>query len=117
MSRLFQHLILNRTACQGLREAVRPFSDEDAPGFCMKFYDVFYDLEADIDKETVDLSISIEDIMLINNFVSAEDGNWAKDVLHQTRQVLYELTTKKEAVQLASTHLLEGIEINLDEKT
>lgn len=118
MGRLFQHLLLNRAACQGLREAVRPFSDEDALEFCTKLYAVFYALEADDDKEIVDLYVTVGDVMLINNFVSAEDGDWAKDILHQTRQAFYELNTGKEAVRLASTenvqHLLEGVEINLD---
>ena len=123
MSRLFQHLLLNKVACQGLREAIRPLAHTesilyDSLRFCKNLYAVFYTLESAADLETVDLRITVEDIMLINNFVSVEDGAWAKDILSQTRQVFYELQTGKDATSLISAadteHLLEGIEINLE---
>ncbi|KKK71308.1 hypothetical protein LCGC14_2915200, partial [marine sediment metagenome] len=107
MARVFQHLRLNEAACLGLREAVRPFvGPADWPtravaDFCERLYLAHFSLESDPDCQTVDFPVNQDEIMLINNFVSAEDGDWAKDILHQTRQVLYELTTQKNAMKLA----------------
>lgn len=109
MVRTFQHLRLDMNTCLGLREAIRPGVQEDddptasrAGKFCCRLYLAFYSLEADPDLEAIDFPIQPSEVMIINNFVSAEDGDWAKDILHQTRQVLYELTTGHEAVRLAS---------------
>ena len=40
--------------------------------------------------------------MLINNFLHSEDGDWASNVLEQTRQAWFELVTESPVVQLAS---------------
>lgn len=109
MVRSYQHLRLDIPACFGLREAIRPGVQEDrdtasrVEEFCRRLYLAFYALEADPDLATIAFPIGDAEVMLINNFVSAEDGDWAKDILHQTRQVLYELTTGHEAVRLASS--------------
>lgn len=95
--------------CHGLREAIRPGAQAEGDTanrveeFCRRLYLAFYSLEADPDLETIDFPLGVAEVMLINNFVSAEDGDWAKEILHQTRQVLYELTTGHEAVRLASS--------------
>lgn len=119
MARQFRHLRLSRDVCLGLREAIRPLSGlRKAHAFCVRLYLGFYRLESDPDLETVDLEVDEDDLMIINQFVSAEEGDWAKDVLHQTRQVLYELTTGREAVRLASSQdaaqLFEGVNLDPD---
>ncbi len=107
MVRAFCSLRLTQQACLGLREAIRPlgdiaYSQTVVVDFCRRLYLALHVLEADPDLEAVDFLLSEEEIMVINNFLSAEDGDWAGDVLLQTRQVLFELTTGREAVVLAS---------------
>lgn len=121
MGRTFTQLRLTTEICLGLREAVRPFGDAKADtrlviDFCSRLYLAHYSLESDPDLEAVDFSISQDEVMLINNFVSVEDGDWAKDLLHQTRQVLYELVTGREAVRLASSEDAYGLfkDVTLD---
>lgn len=124
MARAYQHLRLDMPTCLGLREVIRPgVHDEDDSArqvevFCRRLYLAMYALEADPDLETIDFAIQSSEVMIINNFVSAEDGDWAKDVLHQTRQVLYELTTGREAVRLASSAdsklVLDGVSLDPD---
>ncbi len=124
MARAYQHLRLDMVACLGLRESIRPGVQEDDDAairveeFCRRLYLAFYSLEADPDLETIDFPLNPHEVMLINNFVSAEDGDWAKDILHQTRQVLYELTTGHEAVRLASSAdsklVIEGLTLDPD---
>lgn len=124
VARSYQHLRLNKDMCLGLREAVRPLIDPIGTGpdgssrmedFCARLYLAHYSLESDPDLEDVDFPIDQHEIMIINNFVSVEDGEWAKAVLHQTRQVLYELITGHEAVRLASSkdvhHLLDDVNL------
>ena len=120
MARVFQHLRLNEAACLGLREAVRPFvGPADWPtravaDFCERLYLAHFSLESDPDCQTVDFPVNQDEIMLINNFVSGEDGEWAKDVLHQTRQVLYELTSGKPAIRLASVAEAKSVYADLN---
>jgi hypothetical protein len=123
VGRVFESLRLTRDMCAGLREAIRPFKpvdrDETAAPFCDRLYAAFYVLEADADLEAVDFLVDAGDIMLINDCVSAEEGDWAKDVLHQTRQALHELRTGKHAVRLApadsTDKLLAGLHLDPDE--
>ncbi len=124
MVRAYQQLRLDMATCFGLREAIRPGVQEEGGSasrveeFCRRLYLAFYSLEADPDPKTIDFPLAPGEVMLINNFVSAEDGDWAKDVLHQTRQVLYEHTRGKEAVRLASSAdsklVLEGLTLDPD---
>ena len=112
MTRKFQCLLLTKAACQGMRELIRPFAVQEAvrsegSTFCARLYAAFHSLESEPDLEAVDFAADELDIMNINNFVSAEDGDWSDDLLRQTRQVLYELTTGHEAVQLAATAVME----------
>lgn len=112
--RQFLHLRLTMNHCAGLREAISPLEpgaleQPQIINFCARLYIAYYALEEDPDLEVIPFPTDHADIMLINNFLSAEDGDWAKDLLHQTRQVLFELYTGKEAVKLASaedTHKL-----------
>ncbi len=106
--RQFECLRLTVEHCAGLREAIKPLAEtvleeQAAIEFCLRLYATYYALEADPDLEAVPFPIDRTDILLINTFLSAEDGDWAKDLLHQTRQVLYELTTGKAAIRLASS--------------
>lgn len=110
LGRQLRSLKLDRVACAGLREAVRPYSAQPySINFCVRLYRCYYLLEADPDLEVAHLEMLPNDILLINQFLSAEDGNWAKEVLHQTRQALYELDTGKEAVRLASHEEVEKL--------
>ncbi len=124
MVRAYQQLRLDMAACFGLREAIRPgeHAEEESTSsvedFCRRLYLAFYALEADPDLKTINFPLRAAEVMLINNFVSAEDGDWAKDILHQTRQVLYEHTSGKEAVLLASSSdsnlILDGMTLDPD---
>lgn len=121
MSREYRQLRLDQAMCAGLREIIRPPIDRSGPpdgveGFCRRLYLAYYFFEADPDLDHASFAVNEADIMIINHFVSAEDGEWAKDVLHQTRQVLYELTTGKEAVRLAAAEDVERLvgEMTLD---
>lgn len=123
MGRAFQQLKLSREDCGGLRESLRPltpvlYDQTILIDLCERLYLAFYHLESDPDLATIDFAVTVEDLMLINHFVSAEEGGWAKGLLHQTRQALYELRSNKEAVRLASAQdtarLLDGIPIDLE---
>lgn len=122
MGRVFGQLRLTRDMCAGLRETVRPFRqvdrDETAAPFCDRLYAAYYALEADVDLGAVDFPVDAGDVMLINDCVSAEEGDWARDVLHQTRQALHELRTGKHAVRLApadeTDKLLVGLHLDPD---
>lgn len=123
MSREFKQLRLSKAMCAGLREVIRPPIDhprttEGVEGFCRRLYLAYYTFEADPDLDNASFAVNEDDLMIINHFVSSEDGDWAKDVLHQTRQVLYELDTGKEAVRLAASDDVERLvgEMNLDPK-
>lgn len=125
MVRAFQQLRLTDEICLGLRESIRPLVDSDiqpskVEDFCNRLYLAHYSLESDPDRKVVNFPIDVDEIMIFNNDVSVEDGAWAKDVLHQTRQVLYELTTGHEAVRLASSKdaglLFEGLTLDPDEE-
>lgn len=125
MARAFTQLRLSREMCLGLREAIRPLADSAYSArrvaeFCTRLYLAHYSLESDPDLETVDFPIDQDEVMIINNFLSVEDGEWAKDILHQTRQVLYELISGREAVRLASSEdaqrLFEGLSLDPNEE-
>jgi hypothetical protein len=126
MGRAFTQLWLTRDICIGLREAIRPFGESaylphgTVREFCIRLYRAHYSLEADPDREAVDFPVDHDEVLVINNFVSVEDGDWAKDVLHQTRQVLYELDTGHEAVRLASAEdvaqMFDGVTLDPDKK-
>lgn len=118
MVRRFQSIWLTRPSCLGLREAIRPLAETShsprlVVDFCRRLYLALHSLEADPDREAADLSLSEDEVMVINNFVSAQDGDWAADVLLQTRQVLFELTTGREAIQLVSAEEAEKLFVDL----
>ena len=114
MTRQFKHLRLDKAMCAGLRELIRPPLDRSGPpdgveGFCRRLYRTYYLFEADPDLTTASFAANDEDLMIVNHFLSAEDGEWAADILHQTRQVLYEMETGKEAVRLAASGDVERL--------
>ncbi len=107
MVRQYRALRLTQQACLGLREAIRPLAETShsprlVVDFCRRLYLALHTLEADPDQEAADLALNEDEVMVINNFVSAEDGDWAADVLLQTRQVLFELVMGRAAVTLVS---------------
>ncbi len=107
--RQYQHLLLDVAMCRGLRESVRPLTDGTSIAggtireFCERLYLAYYELERDPDLAAIDFAIDLDDVLLINHFVSAEDGDSAEALLAQTRMVLYEFKAKKPAVSLASS--------------
>lgn len=114
MTREFGHLRLDKTTCAGLREIIRPPLDRSGPPdgvteFCRRLYRTYYSFEADPDLATAIFPVNDEDLMILNHFLSAEDGEWAADILHQTRQVLYEMETGKAAVRLAANEDVERL--------
>jgi len=114
VAREYQHLLLDKLMCEGMREAIRPlastsYSPRLVLDFCERLYMAFYSLESDPEKETVDFPVDLEEIMVINNFLSSQDGDWAVATLHQTRQVLYELTMNKSAMKLAFSSDVEKL--------
>jgi len=114
VTREYQHLLLDKLMCEGLREAIRPlvstsYSPRLVLDFCERLYLAFYSLESDPEKETVDFPIDLEELMVINNFLSSQDGDWAVALLHQTRQVVYELTMQKAAMKLAFSSDVEKL--------
>lgn len=121
MTREFKHLRFSKAMCAGLREIIRPSLDRSGPpdgveGFCRRLYRTYYSFEADPDLTSTSFSVNYEDLMIINHFLSSEDGEWAAEILHQTRQVLYEMETGKAAVRLAANKDVERLvgEMSLD---
>ncbi len=124
MTRQFKQLRLDKAMCAGLREIIRPSLDREGPpdgveGFCRRLYRTYYSFEADPDLVTTSFPVNDEDLMIINHFLSTEDGEWAADILHQTRQVLYEMETGKAAVRLAANEDVERLvgQMTLDPAT
>lgn len=128
MSRNFGCLYLTLQDCEGLRETVVPLPDNRFQAateqFCEHLYLAYYGLESDPDLDGTNLEVTIEEIMIINNCLSSEDGDWAFKLLYQTRQALYELKTGRAAIKLApfkeTVHLfndLAEIDLNLDSKS
>ncbi len=114
MTREYRQLRLDMAMCASLREIIRPLLERSGPaddvdGFCRRLYLTYYRFEADPDLTSTSFPVSEQDIMLINHFVSAEDGEWAADILHQTRQVLYEFDKGKPAVRLAANNDVERL--------
>jgi len=114
VTRPFSGLKLTLGLCALLREAVKPYNETELDpriieDFCVRLYLAYYALEADPDIDAVGFPVSQDEILVINHFLSDQDSELAGELLHQTRQALYELTTGKEAVRLASseeTHAL-----------
>ena len=113
MGREYRQLYLSKEMCVGLREIIRPPVDSlpniTVLGFCRRLYLSYYAFESDPDIDHASFAVSEDDLMIINHFVSSEDGEWAKDILHQTRQVLYELVTGEESVQLAASKDMDSV--------
>ena len=97
-------IFITQAQAHGLRETVRPFS-MPAPGpvdqvvqllLHEKILFVLFGFDtqpADSKVETLPLELCREDVMIISQSVSMQDGDWARDVLRQARRALYELKT------------------------
>ena len=96
----------------GLREAMRPLAMSPTaiiePVVLLLFHEkvllMLVEFEATATKIAHYLPLSREECLLISQFLSMQDGDWAADVLKQSRFVLYELKSgqrpaTKEAVQ------------------
>ena len=94
-------IYLNQTQAAGLREAVRPLSMPPAAPFDpmsqvhlhekILLLLVAFDTSAALEERP--LVLVREEVLIINQFLSEQDGDWARDVLMQTRRALYELRT------------------------
>lgn len=84
----------------GLREAIRPLANPSSSpidvGVLIALHEKIMSVLVEFDTEapsTVDLVLTRDDCLFISQFVSAQDGDWAADVLKQTRRAWYELKT------------------------
>ena len=94
-------IYLTYTQAAGLREAVRPLSMPPSAPFDpmsqvhlhekILLLLVAFDTSAELEERP--LILAREEVLIINQFLSEQDGDWAKDVLMQTRRALYELRT------------------------
>ena len=101
-------MLLTRTQAEILREAIRPLTT-GMRMFCEKLYRVMYAFDVYPDLEYVHLRMDKDDVLIINHFVSAADGEEAMDLLVQTRHVLFELEEGVEAVVFASREDMDRI--------
>ena len=89
------------TQAVGLREAIRPLSMPPSAPFDpltqvhlherILLLLVAFDTSAEA--EVRPLVLTREEVIVINQFLSVQDGDWSKDVLMQSRRALYELRT------------------------
>lgn len=96
MTREFAHIELSGQDLLHLRDAVKPLSDckpydpACMLAFCRKVYYAL--LKQREEKRTyISMPLTVTDVMLLNHFLSTEDGLWALSLLEQTWHVLYEL--------------------------
>ena len=114
-------LRLTLTDCAGLREAIPPLPDTNLQSatshFCERLYLLYYQLESNPELEYLNFEVTAEDIMIINNSVSSEAGDWARALLQQTREAFYEIITRKDIkTDRAFEQLVKGIDLEkLDE--
>ena len=93
-------IIITHQQAIGLREAVRPLNNPpaspiDSAALLLLHEKILYAL-VDFDSaqpETVEITLTRDDVMFINQFLSVQDGDWAAGVLRQARRALYELRT------------------------
>jgi hypothetical protein len=94
--RQFLCIEITREDALVLREVMRPFDEHSIPEslrpylakFSIRLYDALIDLEK---KEAVNIPVSEEECLLINQKVGNEDYGGALGLLRQTWAVLYEL--------------------------
>lgn len=95
MSRQFKCIELTPNTALLLREAIRPYanlshariSTGEIEDFCERLYVALIKLEHE---EIINISMSLADCFLINNFLSIEDNEDARPLLRQTWAVTYE---------------------------
>jgi len=94
-------IFVTYTQAIGLREAIRPLGmPPGAPFDAMsqlhlheKILLLLVAFDTSSEQEARPLVLSREEVLVINQFLSVQDGDWANDVLMQTRRALYELRT------------------------
>lgn len=91
-----------------LRELVKPLVPAQTD-FCMRLYGLLHALETDPDVEQRAFPVDEFDVFIINQWVSAADGDEAVDILRQSRAALYELVQGEESEALASTAEMEEL--------
>lgn len=104
-------VLLSLRASQYLREAIRPLAETPYGQiiiikFCEKLYSVLLHFETRQVVEVAVMPLTVEEVMIINHFIGVEDGDWARDLLEQTRAVLYEWSTGKSPVYLADPQVM-----------
>lgn len=77
--------------------------------FCMRLYGLIHALEVDPDVGCLAFPVCELDIFIINQWVSAADGDEAIDVLRQSRAALYELVQGEESEVLASAEEMAAL--------
>ena len=94
-------IFITYTQAIGLREAVRPLSMPPGAPFDPlsqvhlheKILLLLVAFDTSSEPDVRPLVLTREDVLFINQFLSIQDGDWAKSVLMQTRRALYELRT------------------------
>jgi hypothetical protein len=94
------HLELRSVQLRALSQHIRPLSMPANAGIepfvlhllCERLYRALLELDM-ARSESVQVSVTTQDVMLIHQFVCEEDGNFMDDVLRQCREVLYESHT------------------------
>ena len=94
--RQFRHIEVTKSDALALRELVRPF-DNALPDFAkpvltklaIKVYAALIELENDI--ESVNISVSEDECLLLNQKIGNEDWDGALPLLRQSWAVLFEL--------------------------
>lgn len=121
--REFASLCLTVADCLYLREAIRPYptTSESIPPtalqeFCRRLYLALHWLESDPRQTEVNFPVGETDIFVINQYLSVEDNDRARSLLHQTRQAFYETDSGKPSITIASDEemkrLLSGVTLD-----
>ena len=97
MSRQYRCIELTPTQLLSVREVIRPFHTTNNVletiiiiDFCKKLYMAYIQLQTKELKE-INIAMSEDECLLVNQFIGAEDFEGSLDILRQTWSVLYEL--------------------------
>jgi hypothetical protein len=91
---------LSHVQALGLREAIRPLGmPPGSPieaGLLIALHEKILMVLVDFDTSNatvLELELTREDVLLINQFLSQQDGDWAAAILRMARRALHELRT------------------------
>lgn len=97
MSRQYRCIALTPPQLLAVREIIRPFHPTNSVlepivviDFCKKMYKAYIQLQTK-ELDEINLGMSEDECLLINQFIGAEDFEGSLDILRQTWSVLYEL--------------------------